>query len=673
MLPVLMQSTQVKNYYQRRLDSGQKDFEEILLIAEEKKARGEPTGPLPVPSVAPKRRYEATPSAIVPRTLAPQDAMMAEADEARFASKGKHLAMSPQSMPLHGRPLSESERGAGRFPTLAQASTAASVPMVAATLGDEASRAIRAQAGASHRTQGPRLGYFTEDRRESSILPHATPRLQDMQIPARHNPAMSADPLASQGYLSAQPPPGLLPSHSRHPSLTQAPSSPTQLPRPELDIPSVHRDPFGQRQYYPLPGQPASLAPSPRPVLSPVKDVPRPSATPAPESTPRQVPAKRSNIMSILNDEPEEPQPRKRFASEQSSPVPATGPVPRPGYVHTGSSRPEEPMLSGAAAKAAPYSQQSPYAVAGPPRGYADYSSYGPPPGGSVPSGNNDWMARFDPRAPQGGPPPQSSGRPAASMTTQSSHPYSTYAPTPSQQAASLSNLPAPSPAQSPPPGTQRSSYPNVFSQPPPTQPTGSRDLASQLPAYRPGSPPPRASSVAFGSRQEPSTPANAATSLFGLPPRQSGPPPSYSPAGPSTASPAQTQGQSYQQHVQTLVNGSHQSHRSASVGLPGGPPQYGRTTPPPQTSTGRSMPSLASLGRSYTPPSALHPTGSGMGYAPPPPSTSGPLPSLHQRPSGPGLLGDPASTPTHQRVFSQGSSQSGLPGPLPPSSQPPQ
>jgi hypothetical protein len=34
--------------------------------------------------------------------------------------------------------------------------------------------------------------------------------------------------------------------------------------------------------------------------------------------TTRQVPAKRSNIMSILNDEPEEPQPRKRFASEQA-------------------------------------------------------------------------------------------------------------------------------------------------------------------------------------------------------------------------------------------------------------------------------------------------------------------------------------------------------------------
>ncbi|KAJ5377966.1 uncharacterized protein N7496_005375 [Penicillium cataractarum] len=50
---------QVQSYYQRHVDSGQEDFERLLLIAEEKKSRGEPTGPLPVPSVAPKRRYEA--------------------------------------------------------------------------------------------------------------------------------------------------------------------------------------------------------------------------------------------------------------------------------------------------------------------------------------------------------------------------------------------------------------------------------------------------------------------------------------------------------------------------------------------------------------------------------------------------------------------------------------
>lgn len=590
---------------------------------------------------------------------------MAEADEARFTSKGKPRAMSPQPMPLHGRSLPENERGSTRYPTLAQASTGASVPVVAATLGEDASRTMRAQVGAGHRGQGPRLGYFTDERRESSLLPQST-------IPGRHNPSDLArmDLLTSQGYMSAQaPPPLITSSHSRHPSFTQAPASPTQLPRSELDVSSLHRDPFSQRQYYALPGQLAGASQSPRPVLSPVKDVSRPNATAAPEPAPRQVPAKRSNIMSILNDEPEEPQPRKRFASDQTTPGPISGSASasRP-YPHGDS------ILSGATAKPPSYPPQGPYA--GPARGYSEYSTYGPPAGGSGPSGNNDWMARFDPRAQQGGPPsqsqplaPQPSGRPSTTVASQNS--YSPYASAPSQPPAS--SLSVPSPVPTPPPASQRSSYPNVFSQPAPTQSIGSRESGSQPGAYRPASPPPRASGVAFGSRQEPPTPAQTSSSLFAIPPRQSGAQPSYAPAAPPAPATAQPHGQNYQQHVQTLVNGSHQTHRSASVSLPSGASQYGHSTPPPQTQTGRTMPSLATLGRSYTPPSVLHPPGSGgMGYAPPPPSTPGPIPPLHQRPAGPGSLGDPGSTSTHHRVYSQGSSQTGIPGQLHPPSHPP-
>jgi hypothetical protein len=668
----------VKNYYQRRLDSGQKDFEEILLIAEEKKARGEPTGALPVPTAAPKRRYEATPSAIVPRPLAPHGELMTEADEARFSSKGKPLAMSPQPIPLHGRPMSDNERGSNRYPTLAQASNAGPVPNVASNLGEDPARAMRTQSGAAHRIQGPRLGYFTEDRRDS-MMGHSNPRAQDMQIPPRHNPGAPMppdmarmEPLSAQGYMSTQPPPSLLPSsHSRHPSLTQAPGSPQQLPRPELDISSVHRDPFAQRQYYSLPGQPVGLTQSPRPVLSPVKDAPRPSATPGPESTSRQVPAKRSNIMSILNDEPEDPQPRKRFASEQVSSVPVSSSSgSRSVYQPVGTARPDEGLIPGTVPKSSSYSQHTQYPT--PSRGYPEYSNYGPP-GGSGASANNDWMARFDPRAQQAGPPSQSqppppSGRASTSVAPQSS--FSPYASTQPQPSASLGNFSAPSPAPTPPPASQRSSYPNVFTQPAPA-PSGPRDLPSQSSVYRPGSPPSRASSVAFGSRQEQSTPVQSSASLFSLPPRQSASQTSYASAASSTPASTQAHNQSYQQHVQTLVNGSHQSHRSTPVSLTGGPAQYGHSTPPPQAQGGRAMPSLANIGRSYTPPAVMHPPGSGMGYAPPTPATSGPMQNL-QRPSGPGSLGEPPSAPTHHRVYSQGSSQGGLPGPLHPSSQPP-
>ncbi|CAP96327.1 Pc21g14300 [Penicillium rubens Wisconsin 54-1255] len=623
----------VKNFYQRRLDSGQKDFELILTDAEEKKARGEATGPLPIPSVAPKRRYEATPSSIIPRPLAPHGDPMAEADEIRFP-KGKPVGLSPQPMSLHGRPPSDKDRNVGRYQPLAQASAASPVPSTA-TLIEESTRAIRAQGGPSHRIQGPRLGYFTEDRRDSSVLPHATSRAQELPISSRHPGSMPQDmarmePLSAQAYMPAQQPASLLSStHSRHASLTQPPGSPTQQLRPELDISSVHRDPFAQRPYYSLAGQPMGLAQSPRPGLSPVKDVPRPSATPAPDAT-RQVPAKRSNIMSILNDEPEEPQPRKRFASEQapSAPGVTTGINPRPAYQASGPSRHEDSIMSGMPQKPSGYTQQSQYQP--PSRGYSEYPGYG----GSTTSANNDWMARFDPRAQQTPPQPPAQSLPPQQQQQQSGRQgsYSSYAAPPSQ--SSLTNLPAPSPAPTPPPtnASQRSAYPNVFSQGSSAQPpmaSGSRDMTSQLASYRPGSPGPR-TSMPYASRQDPPTPAQSSASL-----------------------------------------GSHQpqSHRSTPVNLAGASSQYGHNTPPPQSQAGRSMASLASLGRSYTPPSALHPSMSGgtMGsYAPPQSSAPGSIPPLHQRP--PGSLGDSVSTPTHHRVYSHGSAQGGLPPP----SQPP-
>lgn len=647
-----------------------------MLQAEDKKARGEATGPLPVPSVAPKRRYEATPSTIVPRPLAPHGELIAEADEARFAAKNKGMAMSPQPMPMSGRSLLENERGSTHYPPLAQASGTPGAPVA---LGDDSTRGMRNPAP-PHRRSGPPLGFFTDKGRESSLLPHGGAHGQEIPISSRHTPGGPIPPELARmdPFMSAQQPPSLLPtSHSRHPSLAQTPGSPPQLSRPEAELSSVHRDPFGQRQYYSIPGQPMGHSQSPRPVLSPVKDATsRSSVTPAPESAPRQVPAKRSNIMSILNDEPEEPQPpRKRFASEAPTPL-SQAPVSssRSVYQTGGPSRADESPVPGVA-KSSGYGAQSQYPA--PSRGYADYATTYGPPGGAGAPGGNDWMARFDPRAqqaasqPQSQPPqPTQQSRPsAASVGPPSTYPhYSSATP----HSGHLSSLPVPSPAPTPPPASQRS-YSTVFPQPAATQgsaPSNARDLSGQA-AYRPPSPPSRAASVAFGSRQEAPTPAQPSAGLYGIPTRQPSVQP-FSPATPSTPAPA-SHNQSYQQHVQGLVNGSHGSHRSTPVSLSGGHPSYGHSTPPPQN--GRSMPSLAALGgRSYTPPSAMPHSlaGSGMGYAPSPAAT-GPAPvGLHQRPPGSGSLNDPGAAPGHHRVYSQGSAQGGLPGPLHPSSQPP-
>nr|AYN62238.1 transcriptional regulator POX01907 [Penicillium oxalicum] len=670
----------VKNYYQRRLDSGQKDFEEIVLVAEEKKARGEPTGPLPVPSVAPKRRYEATPSAIIPRPLAPHGESVSESEDARFAPKSKPAVTSPQTVPVHSRPVVEGDRTSSRYAPLAQASTPGANSPMAATYGDDAARGSRTQPPPS-RMSGPRIGFFTEDRRDSPILQSGAQRASDMPISARHvatgampQEMTGMEPIALQTYMPGQPSSSLMQtSHSRHNSLTQPPSSPAARPRTELEHPSYHRDPFAPRAYYSLPGQPTGLVNSPRLGMSPVKDGPRPGATPVSEPTPRQVPAKRSNIMSILNDEPEDPQPRKRFASEVSSNSgqgPASGPVSRSVYQPG-----EKARIDEAAQKPTSYGQPSPYQASS--RGYPDYnmSNYGPPANGPGNAVNNDWMARFDPRAQQGGPPTQSQppppapssqvGRPVSSMATQGS--YTQYAGGQSQHAAPpLSSLPAPSPAPTPPPASsQRQSYSSVFSQH--GVPSGARDLGPQPSPYRPASPTPRAGSAAYGSRTEPSTAAQSANSPFALAPRQLAQQHSYTSAASPTPVGTPQHSQSYQQHVQTLVNGSHQSHRSTPVALGSGPQQYGHNTLTPQA-PGRSMPSLASLGRSYTPPSALHP--GSMGFGPPPPPGPSGMSSMHHRASGPGdHIVHPGG---HHRVYSQGSTPGGLPSSMRPGSQPP-
>lgn len=709
---------QVKNYFQRRIDSGQKDFEDIVADAERKKARGEPTGPLPVPSVPPKRRYEATPSSIMPRPLAPHT-------DAVDPDKNKS-ALSSQPVPLHTRAPSEKDRNVTRFPPLAQAQ-ASTAPMTTGAHLSEDPRAVRAPAGLPpQRVQGPKMGFFTEDRRDP-LLPHTTPRAPESQFPTRQTPMAemarmdplhpqtirsstvdlhgsspllaaqsTAPPPPQQSYMQSQPQPSLVPSHSRHPSLSKPPGSPVPpFSRLETEISPIRRDSVNQRPLYPLPSQPASVSQVPAPVLSPPKELSRPSSTPAePPEAPRQVPAKRSNIMSILNDEPEEPQPpQKRFASDQGSSTPAASTVSpsRPVYAGIQSlsqqahpSRQEEPKMPS-------YPQPSPNL--GPSRSYADYQPYPSVSAGSGSAANNDWMSRFDPRGQQQQqPPPQSLSSRSASMAPQP--PYSPYAPGQPQSGPSLTNLTAPSPAPTPSPAPiQRPYQSSMYGQ----SPAVSRELPSQTPVYRQslGSPPPRnsSSSLAYGSsrQQGPQTPIQSSTGLLNMASR----PPSGAPApyGSAASTPTPTHlsashqpsaHQSYQQHVQTMVSGAHQqqAHRS-TLGLTGG--QYGHSTPPPPATTSRSTagppgPPL-SLGRSYTPPAILQPNPSGgLSYAPGGPSSVvGSVHPLHARHPAAGSLSDAAPGPGpgppggpshHHRVYSQGSNPGPLPGPLNP--QPP-
>ncbi|KAL4787036.1 hypothetical protein BJX76DRAFT_319830 [Aspergillus varians] len=698
-------STQmVKNYFQRQLDSGKKDFEDLVTDAETKKARGEPPTALPIPNFTSKRRYEATPSAVsMSRPLAPHTEATPEIEDSRLAPTARHGALSSQPVSLHARPLHEREPSISRYPPLAQASSAPMAPhSPAMALTEETSRGIHAQSGLPSRMQGPRLGFFPDDRRDPP--PTVLSRPHDHSISSRQAAASGPEitrmePLHSQGFRAAgmdvhgspllpgqsvpphqpylqslaQPhaqPPSLMShgSHSRQPSLTKPPGSPSQgLGRHEPEMSHIRRDSIGQRSFYPLSASHVGMS-QPPPVMSPSKEPLLTALTPVetPEP-PRQVPAKRSNIMSILNDEPEEPQPRKRFASDQASSIPsATANSPsRPVYtggssIAQPSSRQEESILTVSHQKGSAYPHQNQYLPLS--RPYSDYSSYNPGPSGT--SGNTDWLGRFDPRAQPSSAPPPPGSRPPTTLTPQP--PYSPFAPSQTPSSQMLPNLNAPSPAPTPPPvqASQRPTYPGSVYAPSPAPHTqsagGSRDIPSQGPLYRStiSSPTPRNGHISYSSR-----PGLSSTSSYGST-AQTVPVSTHMPGTPQQ----HPSGLPGYHHVQPMVSHQPQPHRS-HLGLAG--VNYGRNTPPPQAQSSRMAPLAGTasqqIGRSYTPPTVMqpNPTG-GMTYAP---SGHGNPHPLQARAPGPGAMNElvpgPHGGSAHHRVYSQGSNNP-FPGSLP-------
>lgn len=665
----------MKNYFQRRIDSGETEFANLVVTAESKKERGEPTGPLPIPNTATKRRYEATPSTVIPRPLAPHTEAGAHPDVQLEGKKKGILAPLRNTPPLHTRTApSDKDRGLGKSQPLAQPG---STP--APTIGP-----VHEEPRLQQRL-GPRIGYFTEERRETPTLympasqqsglqpslsvadkaraeSHVRPsRFYDVKPPEVHgSPLLPVQgvPLASeQTYVQPHQPRSISSLHSRHPSLTKVPGSPSASSQTlEPETPPVQLEPFGIRQQFPAVA--GSLQQSHPFLPSPAVEPTRPPSTPVHAVEPsRHVPAKRSNIMSLLNDEPDDPPPRKRYASEQA----AGAPSPRPAYpslVHQDLPRQEELYSSNPRQRPMGYSQQSQYLSQPPqptqPRTYSDYAGYSSV-HGSTSGGiraKSDWVSRFDPRGQQPQQPVQtqhqhilggfSGGRSAAQpvLPPQDS-------PLPS---ISVPARAAPTP---PPASSQRPRISSLIS--------GPRDVSTPSQVYRPtvGSPPQSSSSLPYLARRGPSPPTQSPVSILNLTSRQpSGPTPS------SSTHPA------YSQHVSSL---SHQPHPS-TLGLPG--PAGGQFSvsppPPPGQISSLAGPPPSTLPRSYTPPAVLHPN----------PTASAQLPNLTSygvsslRPSTPSIhtlkprygsgttLAEPSGPLPHDHHrYSQETGQ--VPGPL--------
>lgn len=576
-------------------------------------------------------------------------------------------------------------------------------------LNEDPSRGYRPHVPIQNRLQGPRLGYFSEERPDA-LAAYSITRPQEPQIPPRQplspvdavrmesfrtstadirgSPLLSTPhiiPSSQHGYIQPQAQqPITTASHSRQPSLSQTPSSPAQhLHRQEPDVPRFRRDSIGQRQLYPLSGQPVGMPP-PSPGFSPAREISRTGSTAIElREAPRQIPAKRSNIMNILNDEPEEPQPRKKFASDQASPIGTTASPSRPLYTGLHSLTQPAPALHQAesqfsASQPRPaYAQQSQYLP--PPRTYTDYQGFGSVPGASGGPANNDWMARFDPRGQQ--QQQQQQQQPTQLSNRPSQATFSPYAQSQTQSGPPPASMSAPSPVPTASPASgQRATYPTpLFGQPlnSHTHAAGAsrQEIAAQNQGYRQliGSPPQRRDSVAYGPQQEPATPNPSPANLLNMGSHQPSLQSSYAPGVQATpgsshlAGHRPTEQQTYQQHVQTMVNGAHQ-YSSASYA----DGQYGRGTPPPQVPSSRGLPGPSSLalGRSYTPPGMLQANAAGgVGYAAGGPSTPGAA-LLHSRRTGPQDEAAPGPR-GHSRVYSQGSNTAPSPGPSAPQHMP--
>ncbi|KAK0304520.1 hypothetical protein LTR01_007313 [Friedmanniomyces endolithicus] len=372
--------TMIKNHYLRQVGSGtQPELENAAREANKRRETGDDVGPPPTPTPIVKRKYD-PPQPTAPRALAPlTDAM--ELDEP--------VAPQRQAQPSHVSP--PQYQAQPRFTSSAQTTPIPAQRVVPNPVSNTASPAMpKTQAPAPPRPMphpfGAGLAFATEPRPESRpSLPSSTifrhtpgnlpPRSQPQQQSGQHHEIMERlleernRALRMQQEQSQQDQQDQL---HRPPPFNRgsAQGSPAD---PLLRDPVVERKPLFEEQRAPTPPRPVfSQTPFSRPILGsstlgpfrstpfslmgripansspPKKDEARPVHLPTapPISTARTAmqppppdPPKRSNLLSILNDEPDEPKSSKReslpgFAQRVVSPAPPTissAPTPVPG------------------------------------------------------------------------------------------------------------------------------------------------------------------------------------------------------------------------------------------------------------------------------------------------------------------------------------------------------
>ncbi|RMD44698.1 hypothetical protein DV735_g277, partial [Chaetothyriales sp. CBS 134920] len=385
--------TMIRNYYNRLLSDGNTELDEIAREAERRKAAGEHLCPPPSPAAQTKRRYEASPStASATRAAAPPS-------ESVFADIERQAV---QSKPGY----------TDDFPSNAVQRTASGELIAKPRSSRDNFRDSQALAAHTPKhEEGPKTGIFSQKpfggprpgifKEEASILGiaaqsiHSVPR----EPPAHQHPMRSTEYRGVDigGSALARSPQQLPLAHLREPVMTPTPTSGNVLGQiqPQADKYGVLVYPKQQSRNVNLGPVHAALeqeAPSGRrfdPPLSFTRTQSPALAHPAP--------AKRSNIMSILNNDPDPPKRPATDPPSQAS-IPPSQPTgistPAAQYERRSDFRQEERPSSYGHDLRPQFAQSSGLAATS--HLHRDHSANF---AASPASGPNDaWIARYDPR-----------------------------------------------------------------------------------------------------------------------------------------------------------------------------------------------------------------------------------------------------------------------------------
>ena len=358
--------TMIKNYYHRQSADGKSDLEEVAKAAEQRRMQGDAIGPPPSPAAQTKRRYEATPStASATRTgTLPSDSSVPETDSHAVVAKTGYTDDFPANVvqrSVTGDLVAKPRQT--RDPLFKENPSIIPSP-------SKQEEVTKPSMFSQRPGSGPASGFFKEEhpyfarsspqlqplkQQSPSLQPHRSGEIrgnelrQQMQL---GSPQVSGLQHSREGpslgsYQASQIPTShghgredrftTLGSHqalhSRHSSLTAGSHN---LLDQSKDIGSLRRQDAM--------GRPLSYAPitSQSPLSTPIhshaiqfsrQDNTSPSQ-PASAEAIKPAPPKRSNLMSILNNDPPEPAPEKRTShdSQKRSTFlsPRSGPIDSP-------------------------------------------------------------------------------------------------------------------------------------------------------------------------------------------------------------------------------------------------------------------------------------------------------------------------------------------------------